>query len=264
MYYGLYSKIRKVAQLRKLSYIVFFYHTELKMSKIVLSGRNISKVYKSKSGKETKVLNGLDIDISRGEFAAIMGPSGVGKSTLLYILGSLDHPDTGEISISIDDKEYNYKNMQSDSLAEFRNKQIGFVFQFHHLLPEFTAIENVMMPALIAGVPYNEAFEKAEGLLKTVGVDIRSEHKPMELSGGEQQRVAIARALINDPVLVLADEPTGNLDKGNTSAVLELITKLREEYSITFVVATHSQDVAAIAEKVLIMGDGKIADIQEK
>lgn len=245
---------------------MFFFIERLwfEMNDIVMAGENISKAYFSKSGKSTQVLDNLSLDIKKGEFTAIMGPSGVGKSTLLYILGSLDNPDDGKINVYENNRKINYSGLSSDDLAAFRNEKIGFVFQFHHLLPEFTALENVMMPALIAGEPYEKAAEKANDLLKVVGVDIRSDHKPMELSGGEQQRVAIARALINDPLIVLADEPTGNLDKANTRSALELIQGLRDKYDITFIVATHSEEVSKIADRLLIMGDGGIIEDKRK
>jgi lipoprotein-releasing system ATP-binding protein len=201
--------------------------------------------------------------VAKGEFLAIMGPSGVGKSTLLHLIGSLDSPDTGDITFYTDDTAVNYKDMSDDKLARFRNKTIGFVFQFHHLMPEFTALENVMMPALIAGVSYSEAKTKAQELMEIVGVSARAAHKPMELSGGEQQRIAIARALINNPSIVLADEPTGNLDSGNSKAVLELLQILKEKYNLTLIVATHSPDVAAICKRTIIMGDGRIVEIRE-
>ncbi len=224
----------------------------------VLKAENVHKSYSTRLGEKTQVLKGLDIEILNGEFAAIMGPSGAGKSTLLYILGSLDNPDEGTITYYRDGREYNFTKMKEEELALFRNKTIGFVFQFHHLLPEFTALENVMMPALISGMSPAKAGEKANLLLSEVGVENRSMHKPMELSGGEQQRVAIARALINDPQLVLADEPTGNLDSKNSKAVLDLIQSLRDKYNLTFLVATHSNEVAAIGERIFMIGDGKI------
>ncbi len=230
------------------------------MNSIILKTQAVEKTYSTKTGKQTQVLKGISIEVKQGEFLAIMGPSGVGKSTLLHLLGSLDNPDAGEIQYIYDGSTVNYKDMTDDNLALFRNKTIGFVFQFHHLMPEFTALENIMMPALIAGVSFGEAKRKAEELMEIVGVEARGSHKPMELSGGEQQRVAIARALINNPVLVLADEPTGNLDSGNSAAVLRLLKELKEKYNLTLIVATHSPDVAAICERTLMMGDGRIVD----
>lgn len=230
------------------------------MKNIILKTENIEKSYSTRSGLYAYVLKGISIEVNKGEFLAIMGPSGVGKSTLLHLIGSLDTPDKGNIMYYSGDNPVNYKDMPDDKLALFRNKTIGFVFQFHHLMPEFTALENVMMPALIAGAGFSEAKKKASGLMETVGVGTREKHKPMELSGGEQQRVAIARALINNPTIVLADEPTGNLDSANSKAVLDLLLYLKEEYNLTLIVATHSPEVAALCRRIIIMGDGKIIE----
>ena len=227
---------------------------------IVLKAENLVKSYSTKAQKITPVLKGVSLEIKRGEFVAIVGPSGVGKSTLLYLLGSLDYPNEGNIELYLNEKKINYSKLNQQDISALRNKSIGFVFQFHHLLPEFTAIENVMIPALIQNVSFSQAHQKALELIKIVGVEHRTEHKPMELSGGEQQRIAIARALINEPAIVLADEPTGNLDASNAKAVLELIQDLRKKYSLTFIVATHSQEVAGIAERILFMRDGKIVE----
>ncbi|MGA2298306.1 MAG: ABC transporter ATP-binding protein [FCB group bacterium] len=225
---------------------------------ILLKATNIYKTYKLNLQTETSVLKGISLDIYSGEFLAIMGPSGVGKSTLLHLLGSIDKPDSGSIELNVDSQIYDYSKLSDDILSNIRNKYIGFVFQFHHLLPEFSAIENVMMPALIAGKSFAKASEKARELMEIVNIDHRIRHKPSELSGGEQQRIALARALINEPILVLADEPTGNLDSKNAASVLELIQNIREKFSVTFISATHSPYVSAIAEKILYMGDGKI------
>jgi len=218
----------------------------------------ITKSYKIVNQAVTHVLKGLSLEIIRGEFLAIVGPSGVGKSTLLHIIGSLDSPDSGEISYNLENNWTDIKSFSTDQLAELRNKHIGFVFQFHHLLPEFTSIENVMIPAFIAGLSYKQALSKAQSLLAEVGIEHKSDNKPMELSGGEQQRVAIARALINNPAIVLADEPTGNLDTDNSEAVMELIQNLQKAYNLTFVVATHSSETALIADRVVSMSDGLI------
>ncbi len=220
---------------------------------------NITKSYRIANQAVTHVLKGLSLEIVRGEFLAIVGPSGVGKSTLLHIVGSLDTPENGELSYNFENIWTDIKSYSSEQLAEIRNKHIGFVFQFHHLLPEFTSIENIMIPAFIAGLPYKQALGKAKSLLHEVGIENKSDNKPMELSGGEQQRVAIARALINNPSIVLADEPTGNLDKDNSESVMELIRKLQKDYNLTFVVATHSNEIASRADRVVKMSDGLIA-----
>lgn len=229
---------------------------------IIISAKGIDKSYWTKrSGQEIRsqqVLKKLSLEVYRGEILAIMGPSGVGKSTLLYILGSLDKPEAGQVELFIDGATYNYSNMSDDALSKLRNKEIGFVFQFHHLLPEFTALENVMIPAMIRGLSSKEASKEAENLLVEVNVENVKYQKPTELSGGEQQRVAIARALINRPKIIFADEPTGNLDVKNAENVLQLLESLQKKYSITFVIATHSPDVASIAGRRLQMLDGKI------
>lgn len=231
-------------------------------NEIIISAKAIDKSYWTKrsaqEGRSQQVLKKLSIEIYKGEFLAIMGPSGVGKSTLLYILGSLDKPDAGKVELFIDGVSYNFSTMNDEALSKLRNRKIGFVFQFHHLLPEFTALENVIIPAMIGGSSYREALSRAKELLKEVNADSVLYQKPMELSGGEQQRVAIARALINNPKIVLADEPTGNLDTKNAENILQLLKQLQSKYSITIIVATHSQDVASIASRRLQMLDGQI------
>jgi lipoprotein-releasing system ATP-binding protein len=226
----------------------------------IIKANNIFKAYYSANNLETQVLKGLSIEIHKGEFTAIMGPSGAGKSTLLHLLGSLDKPDAGNIELSIDDRVIDYNNLTSNEKAYIRNKHIGFIFQFHHLLPEFTAIENIMIPSMIAGNSRNVALKEASRLLDLVGMSSKGNNKPMELSGGEQQRVAIARALINQPSIVFADEPTGNLDSANATSVLNLIQELRNNFKMTFVVATHSLDVATISERTLFINDGRIVN----
>lgn len=222
----------------------------------LLRASNIVKSYSLQSHNDTPVLRNISVEIHKGEFVALVGPSGAGKSTLLHILGLLDEPDSGDIAWNFSEKEYKYKQLSSEQAAVVRNKNVGFIFQFHHLLPEFTALENVMMPALIAGVPFGHSSSQAKELMNKVGLSHRSNHKPSELSGGEQQRIAIARALVNSPQLVIADEPTGNLDTANAEAILTIIQDIRREFSLTFVVATHSIEVAGLAERILSMRDG--------
>jgi lipoprotein-releasing system ATP-binding protein len=201
-----------------------------------------------------EVLKGVDIDIRQGEIASIVGPSGSGKSTLLHILGTLDRTDGG--SIELDNKSLGAMNARA--LASFRNRNIGFVFQFHHLLPEFTALENVCIPGWIAGRPKKEVETKAAGLLQLLGLSGRVENKPMELSGGEQQRVAVARALINQPKIVFADEPTGNLDSANAQELHQLFFDLRKQFDQTFLIVTHNEELARMSDRILHMKDGRI------
>lgn len=207
-----------------------------------------------KSYGSLKVLKGVDIHVEKGEVVAIVGASGAGKSTLLHILGTLDSPDQGQVLIEGKDL---FANGVGD-LAKFRNKHIGFVFQFHNLLPEFSALENVMMPGFIAGGDEKELKRKATELLKLLGLEERMDHKPSELSGGEQQRTAVARALINSPSLVFADEPSGNLDSKNASDLHELFFKLKKELGHTFVIVTHNMEFASMADRKLEMKDGVI------
>lgn len=202
------------------------------------------------------VLKGVNIEIKKGEVISIVGASGAGKTTLLHILGTLDRANHGTLEIngtlisSLNDKK----------LAEFRNKNIGFVFQFHHLLPEFTALENVCIPAFIAGLNKKEAEQKARNLLIFLGLENRTDHKPNELSGGEQQRVAVARALINTPAVVLADEPSGNLDSTTAKELHQLFFTLREKFNQTFVIVTHNEELANMADRKLVMKDGNIVN----
>lgn len=220
---------------------------------------NLKKSFALKGQLVNTVLNDVCLNVANKEFVALMGASGVGKSTLLYLLGALDKPDSGDIILNLE-KEYVVSKMKDDKLNELRNKNIGFVFQFHHLLPEFTAVENVMLPALIAGDSSNDAYKKAISLMDRVGVGKLLKNKPMELSGGEQQRVAIARALVNKPLLLLADEPTGNLDSANAQLVLNLLKELRAEYELTLIIATHDGFIANSADRVVKMADGKIIE----
>lgn len=202
---------------------------------------------------EVKVLSGIDLSISRGEMLAIVGASGAGKSTLLHIMGTLDKPTSGTVLYENKD----VFSLDDFSLAGFRNKSIGFIFQFHHLLPEFTAIENVLMPGLINMSGYEEIKERAEMLLDELGLSERKNHRPGELSGGEQQRVAVARALINEPKVVLADEPTGNLDTHTGEELFKLLLHLNEKKEITFVIVTHNESLSRQCHRVLEMVDGK-------
>lgn len=203
------------------------------------------------------VLKGVDIEINKGEIIAIVGPSGAGKTSLLQILGTLSEPDDlPKSTITVAHTELN--DMTDKSMAIFRNTQIGFIFQFHQLLPEFTALENVCIPAFIAGKSKKEAEDKASELLDYLGLSDRKNHKPQELSGGEQQRVAVARALVNDPVLILTDEPSGNLDSATAQKLHELFFKLRDAFGQTFVIVTHNAELAAMADRTLVMQDGRI------
>ena len=205
-----------------------------------------------KSYGALRVLKGVDLEATQGEVVSIIGASGAGKSTLLHVLGTLDNPDAGTVLI-------NGKNVFSQSqreLADFRNKHVGFVFQFHNLLPEFTTLENVMIPGMIAGTDEKALRNRATELLERLGLKDRLTHKPSELSGGEQQRTAVARALINDPELILADEPSGNLDSKNANELHHLFLQLRDELKKTFVIVTHNLDFAAMADRRLEMKDG--------
>jgi lipoprotein-releasing system ATP-binding protein len=215
----------------------------------VLRASDIHKYY-----GDLWVLKGVDIEIAKGEIVSIVGPSGSGKSTLLHILGTLDEAAKGEVFLQ--DKKIN--TLKSKPLAAFRNRHIGFVFQFHHLLPEFTALENVCIPGWIAGRKKKEVEEQAKNLLLTLGIGERLENKPAALSGGEQQRVAVARALINNPDIVFADEPTGNLDSTNAEELHKLFFDLRNRFKQTFLIVTHNEELAQMSDRTLHMKDGKI------
>ncbi len=207
-----------------------------------------------KSFGDLEVLRGVSLEVRKGEIVSIVGASGAGKTTLLQIIGTLLSADAGEVEID----GVKIFGMSEKYAAEFRNRHIGFVFQFHNLLPEFTAIENVMMPALIGGVGHNEAKQRAMELLSAVGLSERANHKPAQLSGGEQQRVAIARALINRPSVVLADEPTGNLDTHNRDEIQRLLFEVREKFGQTIVMVTHDERLAEMADRKIVMSDGQI------
>ncbi|MDR0603846.1 MAG: ABC transporter ATP-binding protein [Bacteroidales bacterium] len=214
----------------------------------------ISVNHVTKSYGLLKVLKGITMDVEKEEIVCLMGASGAGKSTLLHIIGTLDKPDKGEVKIG----GQNIFDLSDKKLSKFRNQHIGFVFQFHHLLPEFTAIENVCLPAFISGLSRKEAMKKAEKLLDIFNLSDRGEHKPSELSGGEQQRIAIARALINNPMIVFADEPSGNLDSGNALELHKLFVELRDMLHQTFVIVTHNRSLAAMADRILEIKDGLI------
>lgn len=222
------------------------------MSKVILEARNITKIYRS--GPETiEVLTGLDFNLKEKEIVVIMGPSGVGKSTLLNIIGTLDKPTTGEVII--DGKSvFNYSEQK---LSGFRNQHIGFIFQFHYLLPEFTALENVLIPGMIRGNGSKKDKERAVKLLSDVGLAQRLHHRPNQLSGGEQQRVAVARALMNQPKMILADEPTGDLDPRNSQLMFDLILELNQKYDQSFVIVTHNEMLAEKADRVVHLLEGK-------
>ena len=205
-----------------------------------------------KSFGSLEVLKGIDLSIEKGEIVSIVGPSGAGKTTLLQIIGTLDRPDSGSVYVDSVD----VTSLSQKKLSDFRNRHIGFVFQFHQLLPEFTALENIMIPAYIAGVNTKEARRRAEELLQFMGLSDRAKHKPNELSGGEKQRVAVARALINNPDVILADEPSGSLDSKNKEELHQLFFDLRDKYGQTFVIVTHDEGLASITDRTIHMRDG--------
>lgn len=217
----------------------------------MIQAKNIHKSFGA-----LKVLKGIELDIRKGEVISIMGASGAGKSTLLHILGTLEKPDSGEITIN----DINISKLNDKKISSFRNQHIGFVFQFHHLLPEFTAAENICIPAFIAGTSRQAAFQRAEELAGILNLGDRLHHKPSQLSGGEQQRVAVARALVNNPYVIFADEPSGNLDSTNARELHKLFFHLRDQFQQTFVIVTHNHELADLADRKLIISDGVIVN----
>lgn len=224
------------------------------MTQSILKAENVYKSYRMGNDKQLSILKGITLDIPEKRITTIIGASGAGKSTLLHILSGLDKTDSGEVYYF----EKKISDMKQSELAQFRNKNLGFVFQFHHLLPEFTALENVAIPLMINKYSKHKSFEKSRELLKMIGLSDRINNKPAELSGGEQQRVALARALANHPKVILADEPTGNLDSENSRAIGDLFIKIRDELGATLVIVTHNPELVNIADQVFEMVDGKI------
>jgi lipoprotein-releasing system ATP-binding protein len=214
----------------------------------LLQANNLSKTYRSGETR-VEVFRGLDLEVEQGEMLAVVGPSGIGKSTLLHLLGGLDHPDSGSIRIG----DYQLTTMSNDQLARFRNRNVGFVFQFHHLLPEFNALENVAMPGWIGRIEKEAALEAGEGLLAELGLSERGHHFPSQLSGGEQQRVALARALLPNPILLLADEPTGNLDLGTSEKVFDLMRQCHHQRKLTSIIVTHNRELASRCDRIFEM-----------
>lgn len=226
--------------------------------KVILEARDVSKSYKSeKSDSRLQVLQDVSLQVNKGSITSIVGSSGSGKSTLLHILGGLDRPDSGEVLW----EGNSLSSMNTDQLATFRNKNVGFVFQFHHLLPEFTALENVSMPALIAGKSLEEATERALYLMNRFGVDERKNHRPTQLSGGEQQRVSMARALMNNPGIILADEPTGNLDDVNTELILDMLFEVRDNFEVSVLLITHEPGIAERSDAILEIKNGQLSPL---
>jgi len=223
----------------------------------LLTAKAIRRVCAGGDAQMLEILRGVDVDVRRGEFVAIVGASGAGKSTLLHLLGALDGPTSGDVWLD----GSRYADLDARGAAELRNRKLGFVFQFHHLLREFSALENVMMPLLIGGAPPRKARSRAEEVLSEVGLAGRMTHRPAELSGGEQQRCAVARALVHDPNVVLADEPSGNLDHANAERLHEMFFRLAREYETAVVVVTHNRQLAGRADRVLLLEDGRLTTV---
>lgn len=220
----------------------------------ILKCTNIYREFKKDKRESLKILKDVSLEIEGNKISVIVGASGAGKSTLLHILGGLDKPTSGNVYLG----ENELYNMDDDRLSDIRNKEIGFVFQFHHLLPEFSALENINIPQLIAGKSEADATKRSKQLLEIVGLSEREDHKPSELSGGEQQRIAVARALANNPRIILADEPTGNLDTNNSEILNKLFLQLKKEFNYTFLIVTHNNDLMNIGDRVIEMKDGKL------
>jgi lipoprotein-releasing system ATP-binding protein len=224
------------------------------MEEIILTAQDIHKTFKTNQKSTLEVLKGISLEIIRNKITVIVGASGAGKSTLLHIISGLDRPDSGSVNIN----NQNIFKLSEDKLAAFRNKHIGFVFQFHYLLPEFSALENVAIPLMINNQNQKNAFEKGKELLERIGLGNRMDHKPAELSGGEQQRIAVARSLVNDPEIIFADEPTGNLDSQNSNSVHQMFIDLRDNYNKTFVIVTHNPELVKLSDVVYEMKDGNL------
>lgn len=227
---------------------------EIKIMNTILTCTNIHKSFQKRDEKKLEILKGISLSIEEGKINVIVGKSGVGKSTLLHILAGLDKPDVGTVNFG----EVDLNKLKDEEISKFRNQKLGFIFQFHHLLPEFTALENISIPQMIGGVDKIIADKRSRELLEIIGLEDRWNHNPSELSGGEQQRIAIARALANNPKIIFADEPTGNLDTANSTIIHELIKRLRDELDLTFLMVTHNKELMNIGDRIIEMRDGMI------